>query len=592
MGIGMLFFIEVVGVGLCKDMDIFGLGMVDGCELCVYLMGKVVLWFLVQIQGQGYEMMFVQIVIEELGIVFDDIEVVYGDIDQILFGLGIYGSWFIFVLGGVVVLVVCKVCDKVKIIVLGMFEVLVVDLQWEKGKFYVKGDLLVVVIIVDIVMCVYGVGDLFEGIEGGLDVEVCYNLLNLIYLYGVYFCVVDIDLGIVVVKVWCFLVVDDCGIWINLMIIEGQVYGGIVDGIGMVLMEMIVFDEDGNCLGGLLMDYLILIVFEVLYLEIGYIVILLLYYLIGVKGIGELVMVGFLLVVVNVVVDVLVLFGVWYVDMLLMLLWVWEVMQGWVILLIQGSLRVLMFISDWVVQLVVVWILFVCVIVVWVQQFMLVCLGDEVILLVDGIIEGFVGGYCVQNLVCKVVMGVLQVGESVLLCVLFDGDVYFLEVFGVCVVVNLCLVGGFLEIFLILQLLVLLIQIYGEILIVDVLIELCGLLGYDVCCDIDLVDIDVLLIVIVIVSYGGFEVEIICMVLDNGVGYVGLVVSMVCGVFILDLLDLFDVEWVWVYILVGLVIGVKILVEIVVLIVVELIVMLCGGGFRGWKVLVDENGGV
>lgn len=94
----------------------------------------------------------------------------------------------------------------------------------------------------------------------------------------------------------------------------------------MVLMEMIVFDEDGNCLGGLLMDYLILIVFEVLYLEIGYIVILLLYYLIGVKGIGELVMVGFLLVVVNVVVDVLVLFGVWYVDMLLMLLWVWEVM--------------------------------------------------------------------------------------------------------------------------------------------------------------------------------------------------------------------------------------------------------------------------
>lgn len=124
------------------------------------------------------------------------------------------------------------------------------------------------------------------------------------------------------------------------------------------------------------------------------------------------------------------------------------------------------------------------------------------------------------------------------------------------------------------------------------LIELCGLLGYDVCCDIDLVDIDVLLIVIVIVSYGGFEVEIICMVLDNGVGYVGLVVSMVCGVFILDLLDLFDVEWVWVYILVGLVIGVKILVEIVVLIVVELIVMLCGGGFRGWKVLVDENGGV
>ena len=106
-------------------------------------------------------------------------------------------------------------------------------------------------------MRAHGAGDLPEGIEGGLDAEVCYNPENLTYPYGAYFCVVDIDPGTAEVKVRRFLAVDDCGTRINPMIIEGQVHGGLVDGIGMALMEMIAFDEEGNCLGGSLMDYLI-----------------------------------------------------------------------------------------------------------------------------------------------------------------------------------------------------------------------------------------------------------------------------------------------------------------------------------------------
>ena len=119
-------------------------------------------------------------------------------------------------------------------------------------------------------MRAHGAGDLPEGIEGGLDAQICYNPENLTYPYGAYFCVVDIDPGTAVVKVRRFLAVDDCGTRINPMIIEGQVHGGIVDGIGMALMEIIAFDEEGNCLGGSLMDYLIPTALEVPHLETGH----------------------------------------------------------------------------------------------------------------------------------------------------------------------------------------------------------------------------------------------------------------------------------------------------------------------------------
>lgn len=324
MGIGMSFFTEAVGAGPRKDMDILGLGMADGCELRVHPTGKAVLRLSVQTQGQGHETTFAQIVAEELGIAPDDIEVVHGDTDQTPFGLGTYGSRSTPVSGGAAALVARKVRDKAKIIASGMLEVSVADLQWEKGKFHVKGDPSAAVTIADIAMRAHGAGDLPEGIEGGLDAEVCYNPSNLTYPYGAYFCVVDIDPGTAVVKVRRFLAVDDCGTRINPMIIEGQVHGGIVDGIGMALMEMIAFDEDGNCLGGSLMDYLIPTALEVPHLETGHKP----HHPIGAKGIGESATVGSPPAVVNAVVDALAPFGVRHADMPLTPSRVWEAMQG------------------------------------------------------------------------------------------------------------------------------------------------------------------------------------------------------------------------------------------------------------------------
>jgi len=326
MGIGVSFFTEAVGAGPRKDMDILGLGMADGCELRIHPTGKAVVRLSVQSQGQGHETTFAQIVAEELGIPPADIEVVHGDTDQTPFGLGTYGSRSTPVSGAAAALVARKVRDKARIIASGMLEV--ADLEWDKGSFHVKGDPTKSVTIQDIAMKAHGAGDLPEGIEGGLEAQICYNPENLTYPNGAYICVVDIDPGTAVVKVRRFVAVDDCGTRINPMIIEGQVHGGLTDGVGMALMEIIAFDEDGNCLGGSLMDYLIPTALEVPDWETGFTVTPSPHHPIGAKGVGESATVGSPPAVVNAVVDALKSFGVRHADMPLTPSRVWDAMQG------------------------------------------------------------------------------------------------------------------------------------------------------------------------------------------------------------------------------------------------------------------------
>lgn len=328
MGIGVCFFTEAVGAGPRKDMDILGLGMADGCELRVHPTGKAVVRLSVQSQGQGHETTFAQIVAEELGIAPADIDVVHGDTDNTPFGLGTYGSRSTPVSGAAAALVARKVRDKAQIIASGMLEVSVADLEWEKGSFHVKGDPSQSVTIQDIAMRAHGAGDLPDGIEGGLEAQICYNPENLTYPFGAYICVVDIDPGTAVVKVRKFVAVDDCGTQINPMIIEGQVHGGLTEGVGMALMQMISFDEDGNCVSASLMDYLIPTALEVPHWETGSTVTPSPHHPIGAKGIGESATVGSPPAVVNAVVDALKPFGIRHADMPLTPSRVWDAMQG------------------------------------------------------------------------------------------------------------------------------------------------------------------------------------------------------------------------------------------------------------------------
>jgi aerobic carbon-monoxide dehydrogenase large subunit len=328
MGIGVSFFTETVGAGPRKHMDIVGLGMADGADLRVHPTGKAVLGISCQSQGQGHETTFAQIVSEELGIPAADIDVVHGDTDRTPFGLGTYGSRSTPVSGAAAAMVARKVRDKARLIAATMLEASPEDLEWVDGRWQVKGDPDKGATIPDIAMAAHGSLDLPEGVEGTLDAETVYDPPNLTFPFGAYICVVDVDPGTGQVKVRRFVAVDDCGTRINPMIIEGQIHGGLAEGVGIALMELISFDEEGNCLGGSFMDYLIPTALETPDWELGHTVTPSPHHPIGAKGVGESPTVGSPPAIVHAVVDALEPLGVRHVDMPCTPARVWAAMQG------------------------------------------------------------------------------------------------------------------------------------------------------------------------------------------------------------------------------------------------------------------------
>jgi carbon-monoxide dehydrogenase large subunit len=329
MGIGISFFTETVGAGPRKDMDILGLAMNDGAELRVHPTGKAVLGISAMSQGQGHETTFAQIVSEELGIPAADIEVVNGDTDRTPYGLGTYGSRSTPVSGGAAALVARKVRERARLIAAGMLEASPDDLEWEQGRWFVKGDPEQGKTIQEIAMAAHGAGDLPEGVEGALEDLCVYNPPNLTFPFGAYICVVDVDGGTGQVKVRRFIAVDDCGVRINSMIVEGQIHGGLAEGVGIALMELIAFDEQGNCIGGSFMDYLIPTALEVPAWELGETVTPSPHHPIGAKGVGESPTVGSPPAIVNAIIDALhESHGVDHIDMPCTPARVWDAMQG------------------------------------------------------------------------------------------------------------------------------------------------------------------------------------------------------------------------------------------------------------------------
>jgi aerobic carbon-monoxide dehydrogenase large subunit len=328
MGIGVSFFTEGVGAGPREHMDILGLGMADGADLRVHPTGTAVLSISVQTQGQGHETTFAQIIAEELGLSPDDVEVVHGDTDRTPFGLGTYGSRSTPVSGAAAAVVARKVRERARIVAAAMLESSPGDLEWAEGKWQVRGDPDKAAAIADIAMAAHSSLALPDGVEGHLDAETVYNPPNLTYPFGAYICVTDVDPGTGQVQVRRFIAVDDCGVRINPMIVEGQVHGGLADGVGMALMQVIAFDEDGNCLDGSFMDYLLPTAVECPSWELGETVTPSPHHPIGAKGVGESATVGSPAAVVNSVLDALAPFGVRHADMPLTPASVWCAIQG------------------------------------------------------------------------------------------------------------------------------------------------------------------------------------------------------------------------------------------------------------------------
>jgi aerobic carbon-monoxide dehydrogenase large subunit len=328
MGIGLSFFTEGVGAGPREHMDILGLGMADGADLRVHPTGKAVLSISAQTQGQGHETTFAQMVAHELGLTPDDVEVVHGDTDRTPFGLGTYGSRSTPVSGAAAVMAARKVRDRARLVAGAMLEVAADDLEWLDGKWRVRGDPEQGAGIAEIAMAAHSSLALPDGVEGHLDAGAVYNPPNLTFPFGAYICVTDVDPATGEVKVRRFIAVDDCGVRINPVIVEGQVHRGLADGIGMALMQQIVFDELGNCLAGSFMDYLLPTSMECPSPELGQTVTPSPHHPIGAKGVGESATVGSPAAVVNSVVDALAPFGVVHADMPLTPANVWRAIQG------------------------------------------------------------------------------------------------------------------------------------------------------------------------------------------------------------------------------------------------------------------------
>ena len=325
MGVGISFFTEGVGAGPRKTMDILGLGMADGAELRVHPTGTAVLRLSCMSEGQGHETTFAQIVAEELGVPPDDVQVVQGDTDQTPFGLGTYGSRSTPVSGGATAMVARKVRERARLVAAAMLEVAPHDLEWQRGRWQVVGDPEAGRSIAEIALAAHSDLELPDGVEGHLDASCVYNPPNLTYPHGAYICVVDVDSGTGEVSVRRFVAVDDCGVRINPMIVEGQVHGGLADGVGMALMELMAFDPDGNHLGASFMDYLLPTSMECPSWELGETVSPSPHHPIGAKGVGESATVGSPAAVVNAVLDAI---GVRHADMPLTPAHVWRAMQG------------------------------------------------------------------------------------------------------------------------------------------------------------------------------------------------------------------------------------------------------------------------
>jgi aerobic carbon-monoxide dehydrogenase large subunit len=325
IGIGLASFTEVVGAGPGKHYDIAGLRMFDSAELRVHPTGKAVLKLGVKSQGQGHETTFAQIVAAELGIPPEDVEVQEGDTDHTPYGLGTYASRSTPTGGAATAIISRKLRDKARRSAAHLLETSEEDLEWQDNRFVVKGAPDRPKTIQELAFAAYT--DIPDGMEAGLEGVHYYDPPNMTYPFGTYAVVVEIDRGTGAWKVNRVVAVDDCGVRINPMVVEGQIMGGLAEGFGIAALELITFDEDGNCVGANFMDYLLPTAWETPAFELGETVTPSPHHPIGAKGVGESATVGSPAAYVNAVVDALAHAGVRNLEMPVTSDKVWAALQ-------------------------------------------------------------------------------------------------------------------------------------------------------------------------------------------------------------------------------------------------------------------------
>lgn len=309
MGIGVSSYIEICGFGPKGSAPV---GLYESARIRVEQSGTVMVYTGSSPHGQGEETTFAQIVAEEFSIPIENILIMHGDTDSTPEGRGTYGSRTTAVGGSAVFNGVQRLKEKMKQIAAHMLEASPSDINLEDGKFSVAGTPQKSVTFTEVATAANLSNTLAPGIEPGLETTVFFEPEACVFPFGTHICVVEVDKGTGEAKITRFVAVDDCGRQINPMIVQGQVHGGIAQGIGQAMCEEVVYGEDGQLLTATLMDYAMPIAKELPLYELDHTVTLTTVNPLGVKGIGEAGTIGSTPAVAAAVADAL---GVAHVDM-------------------------------------------------------------------------------------------------------------------------------------------------------------------------------------------------------------------------------------------------------------------------------------
>jgi carbon-monoxide dehydrogenase large subunit len=317
LGVGVSTWIEICGFGPSAGTApaTGGLALTESAHVRVYPTGSVNVYVGTHSHGQGHDTTFPQIVADTLGVPYDQIELRHGDTAEgPAFGYGTYGSRSLAVGGLAILKATQKVRDKAKKIAAHMLEAAEEDVVVDQGDFYVKGSPDKRKAFGEVAFAAYGAG-LPEDMELGLEAVAYFDPPNLVWPFGAHVCLVEVDPETGSVELQKYVAVDDCGNVINPMIVEGQLHGGIAQGIAQALFEEVVYDEDGTLKTGSLLDYSMPTINEIPNLTLDSTVTPSPTNELGVKGIGEAGTIAASAAVINAICDALAPFGIKHVDM-------------------------------------------------------------------------------------------------------------------------------------------------------------------------------------------------------------------------------------------------------------------------------------
>jgi len=325
VGIGLSTYVEVCGIGPSAAMTAGGW---ESCELEVRRTGKVVVKTGISPHGQGQETTFAQIVADGLGLRPDDVEVLHGDTDTVEQGIGTFGSRGQAVGGAALSRCIETVRTKARRIAAHILEASVDDVVFEGGELFPRGAPAQGIPFQQIVDAAYVASDLPPEVEPGLSATHFFDPPNFTFPFGAHLALVSIDGDTGLVRIERYVAVDDCGHIINPMIVEGQLHGGIAQGIAQALFEDAVYDANGQLQTGSLMDYAVPKAAFMPDFELGHTVTPTPVNPLGAKGVGEAGTIASSAAVINAVVDALSPFAVTHINMPASPWKVWRAMQG------------------------------------------------------------------------------------------------------------------------------------------------------------------------------------------------------------------------------------------------------------------------